>query len=134
MASVISIEGIGPVMGEKLAAEGVRTTQALLKAGATKSGRKRLADATGIDEKKILRWVNMCDLFRIKGIAEEYSDLLEAAGVDTVKELATRKPDNLHSKLVDVNAAKKLVRQLPTEKKVNSWVNQAKELTPLVTY
>jgi predicted flap endonuclease-1-like 5' DNA nuclease len=134
MASIITIEGIGPVMAEKLSVAGIKTTAALLKAGGAKIGRKKLAEATGIDEGKILRWVNMADLFRIKGVAEEYSDLLEAAGVDTVKELGTRKPDNLHAKMVEVNADKKLVRQLPTAKKVASWVAQAKELEPAVTH
>lgn len=134
MANIHTIEGIGPVMAEKLALVGIKTTQSLLKAGSDKIGRHKLATATGIDEKKILRWVNMADLFRIKGVGEEYSDLLEAAGVDTVKELATRKPDNLHAKLVEVNTAKKLVRQLPTPKKVTSWVTQAKDLSPAVTY
>ena len=134
MASIFTIEGIGPVMAEKLSVAGIKTIAALLKAGCAKTGRKKLAEATGIDEGKILRWVNMADLFRIKGIAEEYSDLLEAAGIDTVKELATRKPDNLHAKIVEVNAEKKLVRQLPTAKKVASWVAQAKELEPVVTH
>lgn len=134
MASVLTIEGIGPVYAEKLIAANIKTTQALLKEGGDKAGRKRIAAATGIDEKKILRWVNMADLFRIKGVAEEYSDLLEAAGVDTVKELATRRPDNLHAKMIEVNTEKKLVRQLPTAKKVNSWVAQAKGLSPAVTH
>lgn len=134
MASIHTIEGIGPVYAEKLAQAGIKTTEGLLKAGGTKAGRKKIAEATGIDDSKILRWVNMADLFRIKGVAEEYSDLLEAAGVDTVKELATRKHENLHAKMVEVNAAKKLVRQLPTVKKVASWVSQAKELDPAVTH
>jgi predicted flap endonuclease-1-like 5' DNA nuclease len=134
MASIHTIEGIGPVYAEKLAKAGIKTTEGLLKAGGAKAGRKKIAEATGIDDSKILRWVNMSDLFRIKGVAEEYSDLLEAAGVDTVKELATRKFENLHAKMVEVNAAKKLVRQLPTLKKVSSWVAQAKELDPVVTH
>jgi predicted flap endonuclease-1-like 5' DNA nuclease len=134
MASIHTIEGIGPVFAEKLGKAGIKTTEGLLKAGGAKAGRKKIAEASGIDESKILRWVNMADLFRIKGVAEEYSDLLEAAGVDTVKELATRKFENLHAKMVEVNAAKKLVRQLPTLKKVSSWVAQAKDLEPAVTH
>lgn len=134
MASIITIEGIGPAFAEKLAAINIKTTEALLKAGGDKAGRRRIAEATGIDDKKVLRWVNMADLFRIKGVGEEYSDLLEAAGVDTVKELATRKPDHLHAKLKEVNADKKLVRQLPTPKKVSAWVAQAKELPTAVTH
>ena len=134
MASVLTIEGIGPVFAEKLIAANIKTTQALLKEGCDKAGRKRIAASTGIEEKKILRWVNMADLFRIKGVAEEYSDLLEAAGVDTVKELGTRRPDNLHAKMIEVNTEKKLVRQLPTAKKVNNCVTQAKLLSPTVTH
>jgi predicted flap endonuclease-1-like 5' DNA nuclease len=134
MASIHTIEGIGPVYAEKLAKAGIKTTEGLLKAGGAKAGRKKIAEATNIDESKVLRWVNMADLFRIKGVAEEYSDLLEAAGVDTVKELATRKFENLHAKMVEVNTAKKLVRQLPTLKKVSSWVAQAKDLDPAVTH
>lgn len=134
MASISSIEGIGPVYAEKLAAAGIKTTEALLKEGASRAGRKKIADETGIDDKRILRWVNMADLFRIKGVGEEYSDLLEAAGVDTVKELATRNAANLTAKMAEVNEAKKLVRSLPNEEKVIDWVAQAKDLEPAVTY
>lgn len=134
MASIINIEGIGPVYTEKLAAAGIKTTEKLLKEGASKKGRKAIADASGIDEKKILRWVNMADLFRIKGVGEEYSDLLEAAGVDTVKELRNRNAANLHAKMVEVNEAKKLVRQVPAASQVENWVEQAKGMEPMVTY
>jgi predicted flap endonuclease-1-like 5' DNA nuclease len=134
MANVHEIEGIGPVYAEKLAAADVRTTDSLLKNGGSKAGRTKIADATGISETLILRWVNMADLFRIKGVGEEYSDLLEAAGVDTVKELATRRPDNLHAKMEEVNAESKLVRQLPSLAKVEAWVAEAKTLEPMVTH
>ena len=134
MASVLKIEGIGPVFAEKLIAANIKTTQTLLKEGGDKSGRKRIATATGIDEKKILRWVNMADLFRISGVGEQYSDLLEAAGVDTVKELATRRADNLHAKMVEVNDAKNLVRQTPGLASVEKWVEFAKTLEPAVTH
>lgn len=134
MASISSIEGIGPVYAEKLAAAGIKTTEALLKEGGAKSGRKKIAEETGIDEKRILRWVNMADLFRLRGVGEEYSDLLEAAGVDTVKELATRNAANLTAKMAEVNAEKKLVRSLPTEEKVAEWVEQAKGLEPAVSH
>ncbi len=134
MASISSIEGIGPVYAEKLAAAGIKTTEALLKEGGAKSGRKKIAEDTGIDEKRILRWVNMADLFRLRGVGEEYSDLLEAAGVDTVKELATRNAANLTAKMAEVNAEKKLVRSLPTEEKVADWVEQAKGLEPAVSH
>ena len=134
MANIYAIEGIGPVYAEKLAQANIKNTEHLLKAGGTKTGRKNLAETAGIDEKLVLRWVNMADLFRIKGVGEEYSDLLEAAGVDTVKELGTRKADNLYAKLIEVNDAKKLVRQLPTKKKVEAWVSQARDLSPKVTH
>ena len=134
MASIIDIEGIGPVYAEKLAAAGIKTTEKLLKEGGSRSGRKKIATDTGIDEKKVLRWVNMADLFRIKGVGEEYSDLLEAAGVDTVKELRNRNPANLHAKMTEVNAEKELVRQLPSDSKVADWVEQAKGMEPAITY
>ncbi len=134
MASISTIEGIGPVFAEKLAATGIKTTEKLLKDGASRKGRSEIAKASGIDEKKILRWVNMADLFRIKGVGEEYSDLLEAAGVDTVKELRNRNAENLQKKMEEVNAEKKLVRQLPNLEKVQGWVDQAKEMEPMVTY
>lgn len=134
MAKIIDIEGIGPVYAEKLTNAGVKTVEGLLETGATKKGRKELAEATGIDESRILRWVNMADLFRIKGVGEEYADLLEAAGVDTVKELATRRPDNLTAKMAEVNEAKKLVRSVPAQTMVEKWVAEAKTLEPLVTH
>ncbi|HHG83825.1 MAG TPA: DUF4332 domain-containing protein [Bacteroidetes bacterium] len=134
MASISSIEGIGPAFSEKLAAAGIKTTDALLKAACDKKGRKAIASETGIDEKKILRWVNMCDLFRIKGVGEEYSDLLEAAGVDTVKELRNRNAANLHAKMTEVNAEKSLVRSLPNAEKVVDWIAQAGEMEPMITH
>ena len=132
--NVLNIEGIGPKYAKKLIDKGVKTTNALLKQGATKKGRKDIAEKTGISEKLILEWVNLADLFRIKGVAEEYSDLLEEAGVDTVKELRNRKPENLHAKIIETNEAKKLVRRVPSLKEVKNWVAQAKELPPVVTY
>lgn len=106
----------------------------LLKAGATKKGRQTLAEKTGISETLILEWVNLSDLFRIKGVGEEYSDLLEEAGVDTVVELAKRVPENLHAKMLEVNEEKKLVRQPPGVKQVQDWVAQAKKLQRKVEY
>ena len=99
MAKLLDIEGVGPAFAEKLSKVGLKTTASLLKAGATPQGRKKLAETTGISDKLILEWVNLADLFRIKGIGEEYSDLLEEAGVDTVPELAQRKAENLILKL-----------------------------------
>lgn len=128
------VEGIGPVLGEKLRAQGVTTTDKLLAACKTKKQRKELAAATGIEEAKILKWTNMVDLFRIKGVGSEYAELLEAAGVDTVKELAHRKPENLTAKMEEVNAERKLVRRTPVLKNVESWVAQAKELPAGIEY
>ncbi len=134
MAKILDIEGIGPVFAEKLGAAGVKTTEALLEKGGSAKGRKELAAKTGISEDKLLEWVNRADLFRIKGIGSEYSDLLEAAGVDSVPELANRKPENLVEKLTAVNAEKKLVRKLPALSLVTSWVDQAKKLPKVVTH
>jgi len=134
MANIIDIEGVGPVYAKKLEAAGITTVEALLKAGATPKGREELAEKLGISKGLILEWVNHADLFRIKGVAEEYSDLLEEAGVDTVVELAQRNPENLHEKLLAVNAEKKLVRRDPSLKEVQSWVEQAKNLPRMITY
>lgn len=134
MASIIDIEGIGPVYREKLIANGIKTVEALLKEGASPSGREKIAKGTGIASSLVLEWVNHADLWRIKGVAEEYSDLLEEAGVDTVVELAQRVPQNLFKKMTEVNQAKKLVRKLPSEKQVEKWVAQAKKLPRVVNY
>lgn len=135
MAKKISeIEGIGPVFAEKLAGAGVQTVEGLLEAGATKAGRKKLAADSGIDEGKILDWVNMADLFRIKGIASQFAELLKAAGVDTVKELRNRNSENLYAKLVEVQEEKKITRAVPALKQVTDFVEQAKALDPIVTY
>ncbi len=134
MTKLINIEGIGEVYAGKLKKAGIETTEALLEKGSTPKGRKELAQATGIGDAWILKWVNRADLFRIKGIGEEYSDLLEAAGVDTVPELAQRNPENLFAKLGEVNAAKKLVRKLPAVSQVSDWIEQAKALPRVMTY
>lgn len=134
MTKIIDLEGVGPVYAEKLIGAGIKTVEALLKAGGTAKGRAELAEKTGLAKEKILEWTNYADLYRIKGIGEEYSQLLEAAGVDTVKELAQRKAENLHAKMAEVNAEKKLVRQLPTLKMVEGWVEQAKALPRAVEY
>jgi predicted flap endonuclease-1-like 5' DNA nuclease len=134
MANVIAVEGIGPVYAQKLKEAGIGSTDALLAAGATPEGRKDIAAKTGIGDSLILRWVNHVDLFRIKGVGEEYSDLLEVAGVDTVVELAQRQPANLYPKLVEVNQAEKRVRKLPTQAQVKDWVKQAKKLPRKISY
>ena len=134
MASIDAIEGIGPKNATKLRKVRIRTTEALLKAAASKKGRKALSTDCGISEKQILEWVNRADLMRVKGVGEEYSDLLEAAGVDTVKELRNRNPRNLLKAMVDINEKKRLVRRLPTESMVERWVAGAKKLDPMVTH
>ena len=134
MTSTILIEGIGETYARQLKMIGISTTEALLERGSTPNGRDEIAEKSGISGKLVLEWVNRADLFRIKGVGEEYSDLLENAGVDTVVELAQRKPENLYEKMVSVNQAKKLVRKLPTLEQVKSWVEQAKKLPRVVTY
>ena len=134
MAKLREIEGIGPVCAAKLEGAGIKNQAKLLEAGATPKGRKELAEKCGLSAKQILGWVNRADLARIKGVGEEYADLLEHAGVDTVKELAQRRADNLYKKMVEINEAKKLVRALPSESTVTKWVAQAKELPRAVHY
>jgi predicted flap endonuclease-1-like 5' DNA nuclease len=128
------IEGIGPVTGEKLHEAGVKDTDSLLEQGCTQAGRKTLAEASGLSESQILKFVNMADLFRIKGVAGEYAELLECSGVDTVKELRTRNAENLAEKLAEVNAEKNLTRKVPTLSQVEDWVKQAADLPPKVTH
>lgn len=134
MATIAEIEGIGPVYAEKLRGAGVRSTKSLLERGARARDRKDLSTATGIDESKLLEWVNHADLFRISGIGPEYADLLEEAGVDTVPELGQRNAASLFEALVKTNEAKKLVRKLPTADQVKNWVKQAKSLNKVVEY
>ena len=134
MTKLVEIEGIGETYATKLESAEIKSLEVLLQKGSTKKGRKELEDATGISGKLLLRWINMADLFRVKGIGEQYSDLLEAAGVDTVPELAQRKPENLHGKMVEVNESKNLVRATPSLSAVEKWVAEAKELPRVVTY
>ena len=134
MAKIVDVEGIGPVYAIKLVDAGVKTTGKLLKVGATAKGRQELEEKTGISHALVLEWVNHVDLYRIKGVGQEYSDLLEEAGVDTVPELAQRNAENLHAKMVEVNGMKKLVRQLPSQRQVSDWVQQAKKLPRVIQY
>jgi len=134
MASIDAIEGVGHKQATRLRKAGVRTTEALLRVAAARKGRRTLAETTGLSEKLLLEWVNRADLMRVKGVGEEYSDLLEAAGVDTVKELRRRNPENLLGAMVDVNAKKRLVRRLPTESMVERWVEHAKTIDPIVSH
>lgn len=134
MAKLTTIEGIGEAGAAKLAKASVGSTTTLLARGATAAGRRELAKASGVTEKRLLEWVNRADLMRVRGVGEEYSDLLEASGVDTVPELAKRKPANLVEAMATVNKKKKLVRQLPTEAKVAAWIAHAKELPKVVKH
>lgn len=134
MTKIVEIEGIGATQAKKLATAGVTTTEKLLEQCKSPKARKQLAESTGISEKLVLKWANRADLFRIKGVAEEYADLLEAAGVDTVPELGKRNPANLRQQLSDLNAKKKLTRQVPSEKQVANWITQAKDLPRMLQY
>jgi predicted flap endonuclease-1-like 5' DNA nuclease len=134
MGKLSEIEGIGAVYSEKLAAAGIKSQEKLLEAGGTPKGRKDLAAKTDISGKLILKWVNRADLARVKGIGEEYADLLEFAGVDTVPELAQRRADNLLKKMLEVNEQRKLVRSPPTQAMVEKWIAQAKTLPRAIHY
>lgn len=134
MAKILDVEGIGAVYAQKLASIGIKTTNKLLKMGATPQDREALAEKTGIDGGLLLEWINHADLFRIKGVGEEYSDLLEEAGVDTVPELAQRNPENLYATIQQTNKDKKLVRQLPSQRQVTDWVHQAKTMERKIHY
>ena len=131
---IIDIEGIGPAYAAKLAKAGVRTVEGLLKEGATPKGRKEIAEASKVDQTLILGWVNRADLYRIKGVGAQYSDLLEKAGVDTVVELSKRVAGHLYKKMEEVNLAKNLVNGMPGVKKVEDWIEQAKKLPRVVSY
>lgn len=131
---IIDIQGIGPVYAEKLIAAGIETVDQLLQKGASPKGRKELEEKTGIRGDLILTWVNHADLFRIKGVGPQFSELLEAAGVDTVKELRNRNAANLAAKMLEVNEAKHLCKRTPVEKEIQKYIDAAKELAPAVTY
>ena len=128
------IQGIGPVFAEKLIAIGIETVDQLLEKGADPKGRQAIEDATGIDHGRVLTWVNHADLFRVKGVGPQFSELLEAAGVDTVKELRNRNAANLAAKMLEVNEEKHLCRRTPVEKEVQKFIDLAKALDPIVTY
>lgn len=134
MTNLTTIEGVGAIYSGQLSEAGIATTEDLLQEASTPAGRQKLQERTGISGKLILRWANMADLFRIKGVSEEYADLLEACGVDTVPELAQRNPDNLYQALVQTNEEKQLARGIPGESQVAGWVSEAKELPRILTY
>lgn len=134
MAKLSMIEGIGEAYEIKLNEVGIKSIEKLLEACASKKGRDDLATKTGISDKLILKWANRADLDRISGVGSEYADLLEASGVDTVPELANRKPENLFKKMLEVNETKNLVRKVPTLKQVEDWVEQAGKLPRVLNY
>jgi predicted flap endonuclease-1-like 5' DNA nuclease len=134
MTKLQTIEGIGGAYAEKLEQAGVASLEALLEQGKTPKGRADLEAKTGISGKLILKWVNRADLFRIKGIGEEFGDLLEVAGVDTVPELAQRNAEHLYNKMAEVNKERKLARRLPSQAQVADWIEQAKKLPRMLTY
>jgi len=133
-AKVAFIEGVGPEYGAKLTAAGVVTVLDLLRRGATRRGRADLAATTGIAGPLILRWVNHADLFRIDGVGKQFGELLEAAGVDTVVELAQRNPTNLLARMVELNTTRRLVGRNPRADEVENWIGQAKKLPRIVEY
>lgn len=134
MASISAIQSMDHRSATKLRKAGVRTTSSLLKVASTRTGRRRLARETGLSESDILGWVNRADLLRITGVGSEYADLLEIAGVDTIRELRRRNTDRLLEAMTELNLRKRLVRRLPTDGMVRDWVEEAKALEPLVTY
>ena len=131
---IIDVEGIGPVYAEKLQAAGIKDSAQLLEKGKTAKGRKELAEATGISGKLILTWVNHADLYRINGVGPQFAELLEAAGVDTVKEFAHRNAENLVAKMTEVNEQHKRVGRVPSVAEVQRMIDQAKELPGVITY
>ena len=134
MSKLATIEGIGEAYEAKLNDAGVRSAEDLLEKAATRTGRGNLADSTGISESLILRWVNHVDLARIDGVGPQFAELLEASGVDSVAELAQRNAENLHTKLVEVNAAKNLVNRVPGLSEIERFVSEAKELPKVVSH
>ena len=131
---IIDIQGIGPSYAEKLEKVNIRTTGALLKRGANPEGRKEIETMTGIGSPLILEWVNFADLYRIKGVGSQYSELLEKSGVDTVVELSKRVAENLHVKMLEINQEKNLVNKMPGIDQIDNWIRQAKQLPRVVSY
>ncbi len=134
MKPIIDVEGIGDAFAQKLNEAGVKHVETLLERGGTPAGRAELESATGISGANLLKWINRADLDRVRGIGSEFADLLEAAGVDTVPELAQRNAANLAAKLAELNEVKQLVRQAPSESQVERWIEEAKALPRAISY
>jgi predicted flap endonuclease-1-like 5' DNA nuclease len=132
--AIMDIDGIGAAMAAKLRAIGIRTTEAFLEAAKNVKGRKALATNLGVDEKTILRWANLVDRMRIKGVGEDYAELLQAAGVDTIRELKYRNVEKLARAMAEANRQRKLVRLVPSQKHVKRWIEHARQLPPKITY
>ena len=132
--SIEDLKTIGPGVAASFKSAGIRSTGRLLRCAKDPKGRKRLAEKTGLDEKCILRSANMADRMRIKGVGEDYAVLLEAAGVDTVRELKYRNPRNLAKAMADANTKRKLVQLLPSEKAIERWIEHAKRLELMISY
>ena len=128
------IEGIGPASAEKLAKAKIATTDDLLKLCGHAAGRKEVAEKTGVSEAQILTWSNLADLMRVSGIGPQYSELLKASGVDTIKELRQRNAENLAEKMKEINEKKKLARVSPAAKVVAGWIEKAKTMEPKITH
>ena len=132
--NIQTIEGIGPSYAEKLERVGCSSVEKLLQAGATRRGRANLAEETGLSETLLLKWVNMADLRRIRGVGGEFAELLEGAGVDTVKELRHRNAESLVARMAEVNREKRLTRAVPGVKSVTGWIEQAQALPPIIEH
>lgn len=132
--ALADLKGATPKVIAALSRAGISNEKQLLEAGKTPADRKKLAQATDVSEEALLELLNRADLSRVKGIGQVYSNLLEEAGVDTVKELARRNPENLHAKIVAVAEEKKLAQRLPDVEEVAEWISQAKELPPAIEY
>ena len=128
------IEGIGQAYAEKLSAAKIATTEDLLEMCKTPQGRVSVSQTTGVSSNQLLKWTNLADLMRVSGVGSEYSELLEAAGVDTIKELRNRNAENLATKMKEVNEAKKLTRTTPSTSVVQDWIDGAGKLPPMITY
>jgi predicted flap endonuclease-1-like 5' DNA nuclease len=128
------IEGIGPAYREKLSVAKIATTDDLLNLCSKPSGRKEVAEKTGLSQTHLLKWSNLADLMRVSGLGPQYSELLEASGVDTIKELRNRNAENLAEKMKEVNEAKNLAKATPSATVVQGWIDAAKKLEPMISY
>ena len=134
MASIETIEAIGPEPAQRLRSAGIRSTRQLLARAGDTVGRRRLAATCHVSEKTILKWAKRADLLRVRGVGGEFSDLLDHIGVDTARELAKHRADRLYATCVDAARATEVVRRPPSAREVEGWIAHAKTLTPAVTY